>query len=312
MKRLLVILATWVGLAPALFAQSDFLFEDYQIFGRKEPISLGSVFSVLGNHAIFVNPANVAFVSDNRVNVGFGESGVGSGHFVSWIAPNMSISSSFQKVDKRVPGFRFGLRHEKRLLHFNFGVSLHDLGLADADRNLALGVAVKRQTDELVDQTGNGLAGGNSVSLDVGLVFKWRHLAFEMVLVDANQPELNDSGLSYGRGFILGGRFTTRSGLTIAVQGIGGNAYAGSDFGLSFGAEQSFMHNRLISRIQLTSFFAGSQATMQNLSGSIGYRIDPGKARLPLLKDLEISYALSFLALPQNVGTHMVVLTKYF
>jgi len=33
--------------------------------------------------------------------------------------------------------------------------------------------------------------------------------------------------------------FTNRAGLTIALQGIGGNA--GSDFGMSFGAQQTFM-----------------------------------------------------------------------
>lgn len=46
----------------------------------------------------------------------------------------------------------------------------------------------------------------------------------EAVILDVNTPKLSNSDVSYGRGFIVGGRFTTRAGLTIALQGIGGNA----------------------------------------------------------------------------------------
>lgn len=62
--------------------------------------------------------------------------------------------------------------------------------------------------------------------------------------------------MTYGRGFLVGGRFSTPAGLTIALQGIGGNTYAGSDFGLNIGAEQSFFQHHLITRLQLTSFFS--------------------------------------------------------
>lgn len=51
---------------------------------------------------------------------------------------------------------------------------------------------------------------------------------------------------------------------------------------------------------------------MQNISASIGYRLNPKKGTRTFLKDVEFSYALSFLALPRNVGTHMLVITKYF
>ena len=296
-------------ITTSTFAQEGFLSEAYQIFGRKEPISLGSLFSPLGAGNIFVNPANIAFVTDNRINFGRGESGVGNGMFISWSAPNLSISSSTQKV-RQFAGP--GVNHEKQLLHFNFGISTQDLGYEGKNSSLGIGVAVKRQADQLFNLNNQKIAGGNSVSVDLGLLFKWKQLALEAILLDVNTPKLSDSDVSYGRGFIVGGRFTTRTGLTIALQGIGGNAYAGSDFGMSFGAQQTFMENRLISRLQLTSFFTGLEATMQNISASIGYRLNPKKGTRTFLKDVEFSYALSFLALPQNVGTHMLVITKYF
>ena len=97
----------------------------------------------------------------------------------------------------------------------------------------------------------------------------------------------------------------------IALQGIGSKTYAGSDIGINLAAQQSFYDQRLVSRMQLTSFFSGTEAMMQNISGSVGYRpVVPED--LYFLQDLEFSYALSFLALPQNVGTHLIVITKYF
>ena len=50
---------------------------------------------------------------------------------------------------------------------------------------------------------------------------------------------------------------------------------------------------------------------MQNISGGVGYRpLVP--IEYSFLQDIEFSYALSFLALPKNVGTHVLTLTKYF
>ncbi|MFQ5650242.1 MAG: hypothetical protein ACE5IY_09910 [bacterium] len=295
--------------ASSGFAQSDFLSDDYQIFGRKEPISLGAVFSALGASSILTNPANAAFVSDNRLNFGRAVSGMGDGTFISWMAPNLSISSSAQDV---LRDDQPGLRHEKRLLHFTFALSSKDLGYGGEDSAVGVGLAIKRQADRLVEFGDETVAGGHSVSIDLGLLFKWRQLALEVVVVDLNTPKLSDSDLSYGRGFIVGGRVTTPAGLKIALQGIAGDGYAGSNFGLSFAAEQPFMDGRLIPRLQLTSFFAGSEASMQNISASVAYRLAPKHRLVSFLKDLEISYALSFLALPNNVGTHMVVVTKYF
>lgn len=311
MKRLITMIFININLLISFsgFAQDDFLSEDYKIFGRKEPISLGSLFGALGTSTILVNPASVAFVSDNRINFGRGESGIGNGSFISYMAPNLSISSSTQKVER---SDRPGIDHEKQLLHFSFGISTKDLGYTSEKSAIGIGLAIKRRADRLIDVHDEKIAGGNSVSIDLGLLFKWKQITLEMVMVDITNPKLSDSDLSYGRGFILGGRFTTPAGLTIALQGIGGSSYGGSDFGLSFGAEQSFLDHRLISRLQLTSFYTGSEGTMQNISASIGYRLDPKNRLIRFLKDLEFSYALSFLALPKNVGTHMVVITKYF
>jgi len=186
------------------------------------------------------------------------------------------------------------------------------LGYEGKNGSLGIGVAVKRQADRLLNLNNQKIAGGNSVSVDLGLLFKWQQLDLEAVILDVNTPKLSDSDVSYGRGFIVGGRFTTRAGLTIALQGIGGNACRRLRLWYEFRCPADLYGNRLISRLQLTSFFTGLEATMQNISASIGYRLNPKKGTRTFLKDVEFSYALSFLALPRNVGTHMLVITKYF
>ncbi|TDI92072.1 MAG: hypothetical protein E2O77_05545 [Caldithrix sp.] len=37
------------------------------------------------------------------------------------------------------------------------------------------------------------IAGGNSVSVDLGLLFKWQQLDLEAVILDVNTPKLSDS-----------------------------------------------------------------------------------------------------------------------
>ena len=95
------------------------------------------------------------------------------------------------------------------------------------------------------------------------------------------------------------------------MQGITSNSYAGSDIGINLAAQQSFLDHRLKARIQLTSFFKGTGAIMQNISAGIGYR-PKFPEKYSAFEDIEFSYALSFLSLPQTVGTHLLVLTKYF
>lgn len=301
------ILLTLIANSPGL--TQGFLQDDYQIFGRKEPISLGSVFSTLSSNGIFANPAQVAFANENRINVGLGGSGIGDGRFISLMAPNLSISSSRQSVERN--DF-LGFSHEKRLLHFAFGFSLADFGYGGRENTVGLGVAIKRQADRMLGLQFGEEVGGSAVSFDLGMLYRFGRLEIEMTLLDFNNPQLGETEFSYGRGFAVGTRFMTNAGLTLALQGVGGNSYAGSDFGLSFGAEEAFMDKRLVARLQLTSFFEGAEATVQNISGSIGYRLDPTTNLMAFLKDLEFSYALSFLALPNNVGTHMIVVTKYF
>jgi hypothetical protein len=267
------------------------------------------LFGSLGASAVFVNPANVTLATDNRINMGGVASDLGTGSFISLMAPNFSISSAWQKIDVNDTS---SLKHKKQLLHFNFGISTMDLGYGNGQRDLAIGLAVKRQADRLLGDNDEQIYGGSAVSLDVGFLINWQSIALEFALVDLNNPKLNDSEMRYGRGFLVGGRFRTQTGLTIALQGIGGNTYGGSDYGLNLGAEQSFFARRLVARLQLTSFFAGPKATMQNISSCIGYRLAPGYRLPALLQDLELCYALSFLSTPNNVGTHVLVLSKYF
>ncbi|MCK4338773.1 MAG: hypothetical protein KAW87_02135 [Candidatus Cloacimonetes bacterium] len=308
-----ILIITYFLVTISLFAQNNFLSEDYKLFGRKEPISLGSVFSALATSPIMANPASVAFVTDNRISIGLSTSEIGSGLFFSCMAPNLSISSATQTATKNDS---IEQDHKKQLLHFNFSISSEDLGFSKDGNIIAIGISVKRQMDKLI-QNDETIEGGNAVSVDVGMLYKWKQLTMEVIIVDINNPKLNNTTedtteVSYKTSFIVGGRYTTARGLTIAVQGIGGESYTDSDWGINLGAEQSFLNYRLISRIQMTSFFKGSEATMQNISGNIGYRLDPKYSWANFLKDLELSYTLSFLTMPKVVGTHLLTLTKYF
>ena len=271
-------------------------------------MTTGSTFSALGTSTIFVNPANLAFVADNQITFGGNVSDQGRGMFIAWMAPNLSISSADQRLTLNDAS---GQDHKKQLLNFCFALSTNDIGYPSEKFAIAAGFAIKRQADWLYD-TNSQKIGGDAISIDVGFLIKWKQIAFEVTALDINNPQLGDSDIYYGRGFIVGGRYTTPAGFMIALQGIGGDTYAGSDLGLNIAAEQSFFNHRLVSRVQLTSFFDGSNATMQNVSGGIGYRPRFKDNKLLFLEDLEFSYSLSFLSLPMNIGTHLVVITKYF
>ena len=73
-------------------AQEELIHSDYMTFGRKEPASLGAIFSALGSDPIFLNPANVAVLTDNRIVIGGSFSDIGNSYMLSWTAPNISIS----------------------------------------------------------------------------------------------------------------------------------------------------------------------------------------------------------------------------
>jgi hypothetical protein len=74
-----------------------------------------------------------------------------------------------------------------------------------------------------------------------------------------------------------------------------GNRMGEIQHGFNLATQQTFLDYRLISRVQLTSFFSGTEAIMQNISGSVGYRpVVPEE--FAVFQDIEFSYALSFLS----------------
>ena len=89
-------------------AQDDLINTDYMTFGRKEPASLGSIFSALSNEPIFLNPASVAFITDNRITIGGSASDLGNSYMLSWTAPNISISSARHTADLQDSAFPYG------------------------------------------------------------------------------------------------------------------------------------------------------------------------------------------------------------
>jgi hypothetical protein len=307
MKQLLLSLIFCLIVTDLARSQEDIVYTDYMTFGRKEPASLGSVFSALANEPIFLNPANVAMITDNRITIGGSTSDLGTSYMLAWTAPNISISSAMHKASINDSAYN---EYQKELLKFSFGLSSDDLGFHIKNTCLALGVAVKRLSD-IVSSPEKPEFGGEAMSIDLGFNIYWQFMAFEMAVLNINSPNMGETDLSYSRAFSFTTRYVSPTGFMIALQGINSTTYAGSDIGINLAAQQSFYDQRLTSRIQLTSFFSGTEATMQNISGSVGYRpVVPEK--LYFLQDLEFSYALSFLALPQNVGTHLIVLTKYF
>ncbi len=281
----LLIFLPWIGLC---FGQEGIINTDYMIFGRKEPASLGSVFSALGNEPIFLNPAGVALVTDNRITIGGNASDLGNGYMLSWTAPNISISSARHLSNLDDSTYR---EYKKEMLKFSFGISNDDLGYKLSNMALAFGISVKRLADRLTDVQ-NVTFGGDAIGVDLGIHISWQYLTFELTSININSPRLGNTDLSYARTFSICTRYRSPSGFVIAFQGLNSSTYAGSDFGINIAAQQSFMEHRLISRVQLTSFFNGTEATMQNISGNVGFRpeVPPD---LYFLQDFEISYTLS-------------------
>jgi len=308
MKKIILIVLIYTSLIPLCQAQEDdIIYTDYMLFGRREPASLGSVYSALSNEPIFFNPASVAQVTDNRITIGGSVSDLGNSYMLSWTAPNLSISSATHRSDTKDSTYQ---EYRKELLKFSFAFSNEDLGFQLKNIFLGCGIAAKWMSDRLFD-VNNNESGGNALSIDLGLHLTWHYLSLELTALNINQPKIGDTDLNYARAYSFCARYRASSGFMIAVQGINSSSYAGSDFGINIAAQQGFFNQRLISRVQLTSFFKGSEATMQNISGNVGYRpVMPSD--LVFLQDVEISYTLSFLSMPQTIGTHLIVLTKYF
>ena len=288
-------------------AKNDLINKDYTIFGMKEPASLGSFFSTLGNDPIFFNPVSVAFITDNRIIIGYTQSDVGDGYLISWTSPNFSISNARHIANLQESNYS---EYRKDLLKFCFAFSNIDFGLNFGNILLSSGIAVKHISDRLFDGAGAEF-GGNALSIDLGFHLSWDVLDFELAILNINSPRIGGTDLNYARGVSLCLRYQSPSEFMIGMQGITSDSYAGSDIGINLAAQQSFLDHRLTSRIQLTSFFKETEAIMQNISAGIGYR-PQFPEKYSAFQDIEFSYALSFLSLPQTVGTHLLVLTKYF
>ena len=56
MKTLYIMIIAGLTLISSALCQDDVINSDYLKFGRKEPASLGSVFSALGDEPVFHNP----------------------------------------------------------------------------------------------------------------------------------------------------------------------------------------------------------------------------------------------------------------
>ncbi|MBA7645960.1 hypothetical protein ES703_53720 [subsurface metagenome] len=293
--------------------------DDYKTFGRKAPMTLGSSFSTLGHFSPLENPADLAFVTDNRIAFGFSAGGQGVGNYLNFIAPNFSISGAAQDCENDS-----GYTHTKKLLQFSFGFAIGDpappegwalaFGLALNPKSDAVETLFRYDTAQVAIAT---IVGDTTRALaaNIGGVFKIGRSKIELNILDI---ELFSDSTKYPIRFVLGFRTVTRFGLRLAVQGMPGKGYGASKesiLGLKMGLAQSFFNGRLDSRVQLVSFFDGDMnATMQSITGGVGYRLKPKKVRgvIAALLDTEFSYTMSFLAVPNIIGTHMFAIVKYF
>lgn len=294
--------------------------DDYTIFGRKAPMTLGSSFSALGSFSPYENPADLAFVMDNSIALNLSASDRGLGHHISFTGPNFSLSSAFQESKNANDN-----PLTKKLLRFSFGFALGDPAPPES-RALAFGLALNPKSDVLRYPVTDTLSADTidvynwnadtvqALAANFGVVVKLGRSKIELNILDIVLSD--DEG--YKMRFVLGYRTVTQFGLRLAVQGMPGTGYGGTDttsFGLKIGLAQSLFDGRLDSRLQLESFFNGTgKATMQCITGGVGYRLKPKNVSgaLASLLDTEFSYTLSFLAVPNIIGTHMFALVKYF
>ncbi len=302
---LLLLLGAMGGYQTASGQDYNVSLDDYETFGRKAPMTLGSSFSTLGHFSPLENPADLAFVTDNRIAFGFSASGQGVGNYLNFVAPNFSISGAAQDCqnDSRYT-------HTKKLLQFSFGFAIGDPAPPEGWA-LAFGLALNPKSDAVDKFFGSDTS--EALAVNIGGVLKIGRSKIELNILD-----ILPSDTTYPIRFILGYRTVTRFGLRLAVQGMPGTGYGASDesnLGLKMGLAQSFFNGRLDSRVQLVSFFDGDMnATMQCITGGVGYRLKPKKVRgvIAALLDTEFSYTMSFLAIPNIIGTHMFAVVKYF
>ncbi len=307
LKRVLFCLLVGAGGHQIARGQPDMIYEDYLIFGRKSPITLGSSFSALARYNPFENPADLAFVSENKIVFDVSSSSRGSGAHISFSAPNFGLSSATQSVLNAN-----GILHTKKLLRYSYGIALGDV-TSPISRAISLGISLDRSLDMLGSEL--IIDSAQVLTAVLGGVFKFGPSRLGITVMHI--PLHGDFGSSRTR-FVLAYQTVTSFGLRLGIQGLPGTGYGKEDpaaFGLRFGLAQSFLNGRLDSRLQLGSFYDSNlEAKMQNLTAGVGYRLNPNRrgGAMAFLLDTEFSYTLSFLYIPKIIGTHMLAIAKYF
>ncbi|MCH7574313.1 MAG: hypothetical protein IIA59_04220 [Candidatus Marinimicrobia bacterium] len=328
--RILIAVAWMLILAPKpVIGQStkDLISRDFEYFGRKSTFTLGSAFNTLAIFSPFDNPAGLAFTTDNHISFDLATTVTGSGHHITLAAPNFAISSGNQTHDTADDEYR-----EKSFFRLAYGLGFGSGGPSEG-LSFAVGAALNRKVDSVfvfdssadTTQSGQGIR-VQALMLEAGAIV---NLGAHRISVYMHDIFLSgDSADVYVPRFVIGYSTVTNFGTRVAVNILPGAGYVGKNiiengdttaaittFGFQLGVGQSFFDSRLDTRIQLSSFFSDSgKATMQNITGGIGYRLAPRRSsRLAaIILDTEFSYTLSFLALPNSIGGHLFGLVKHF
>ncbi|MCH8327660.1 MAG: hypothetical protein IID15_03945 [Candidatus Marinimicrobia bacterium] len=327
--RFLITALAWLltsAANPVLGQQSakDLVSSDFEYFGRKSTFTLGSAFNTLALFSPFDNPAGLAFTTDNHIAFDLATTGTGVGHHITLAAPNFAISSGSQTHKTFGDEYR-----EKSFFRLAYGLGFGSSGPSDGF-SFAVGAALTRKVDSVfaissdTTQQNQGIR-VQALMMETGAIV---NIGAHRISVYVQDITLNGDDVYVPR-FVVGYGMVTTFGTRIAVNALPGAGYVGkipiagdssstgtvTALGLQFGVGQSFFDSRLDTRIQLSSFFSSSgEATMQNITGGIGYRLAPRRSsRLAaIIFDTEFSYTLSFLALPNINGAHLFGLVKYF
>ena len=318
--RFLVAAVAWLltlAAEPVLgqLTDKELISRDFEYFGRKSTFTLGSAFNTLAIFSPFDNPAGLAFTTDNHISFDLATTVTGSGHHITLAAPNFAISSGNQTHDSAGDEYR-----EKSFFRLAYGLGFGSGGPSEG-LSFAVGAALTRKVDSVfaitsftdTTQLGQGVR-AQALMLEAGAIV---NLGTHRISLYIHDIILNGDDVYVPR-FVIGYRMVTSFGTRVAVNALPGAGYGESGqtaLGFQLGVGQSFFDSRLDTRIQLSSFFSSEgEATMQNITGGIGYRLAPRRSsRLAaIILDTEFSYTLSFLALPNINGGHLFGLVKHF
>ena len=325
--RLSVALTAWLVLMTAgpLMGQltdhetqeaKDIISHDFEFFGRKSPLTLGSAFNALATFSPLDNPAGLAYTSDNHISFDLATTGAGTGHHLTFAAPNFALSSGDQRHDPIGEPSRM-----KSYFRLAYGLGFGSSGQSDG-LSFALGTAINRKVDSVTIVTSaffdsvqqNQVIGAQALTAEVGGII---NLGRHRISIHVHDIVISGDKVYTAR-LVVGYSTVTIFGTRVAFQGMPGAGYGESGetaLGFRLGVGQSFFDSRLDTRMQLNSFFdKGGEATMQNITGGIGYRLAPKKfsGLAAAIFDTEFSYTLSVLALPNINGAHLIGLIKYF